>query len=144
MRESDTARVSVTPTMSAASTSGWVRVEGEALSWQVVAAVRAGSWLTIGGAAWIAPASEMRAEPNRPGVVAPIESMTSEAIVARQAAAVAQPARRGRGLRWEAPWLMAVGNNRMERLSGWLDFLSNAAQAAGRIRGGWRHRLAII
>ena len=108
MRESDTARVSVTPTMSAASTSGWVRVEGEALSWQVVAAVRAGSWLTIGGAAWIAPASEMRGEPNRPGVVAPIESMTSEAIVARQAAAVAQPARRGWGLRWEAPWLMAA------------------------------------
>ena len=108
MRERKTARVSVTPTMSAARTNGWVRVEGEALSWDAVAALRAGSWLTVGGAAWIAPASRTRAEPNRTGLVAPIESMTSEAIVAKQVATVAQPARFGWGLRWRTPWVMGA------------------------------------
>ena len=44
----------------------------------------------------------------------------------------------------KTPWLALTGSSPLGKRVGWYDFLSNAAQAAGRIRGGFKHRIAML
>lgn len=43
-----------------------------------------------------------------------------------------------------APWHAATGRTPIDRRKGLYDLLTNAAQAAGRIRGAWEHRIPMI
>ena len=44
----------------------------------------------------------------------------------------------------KTPWLALTGSSPLGKRVGWYDFLSNAAQAAGRIRGGFKHRIVML